>query len=128
MMVQSGEYYVKDQLALVQEHEENSNYVTIKLKECHKENVAINKKIKSYPMSPATRIRPSRERMARWVETRMTPPRLEDVVIEQTSEGCIEDVFLDRQYVFASLKVLVFSSNDWYWVLAWHQLGTLEVL
>jgi uncharacterized protein YneF (UPF0154 family) len=47
MMVHSGEKSVKKQLALVETHDESIESLGIKLKEYHKEKVAINKKVKA---------------------------------------------------------------------------------
>jgi uncharacterized protein YneF (UPF0154 family) len=47
MMVHSGEKSVKTQLALVETHDESIESLGIKLKEYHKEQVAINKKVKA---------------------------------------------------------------------------------
>lgn len=47
MMVHSGEKSVKTQLALVETHDESIESLAIKLKEYHKEQVAINKKVKA---------------------------------------------------------------------------------
>jgi uncharacterized protein YneF (UPF0154 family) len=47
MVVHSGEKSVKTQLALVETHDESIESLGIKLKEYHKEQVAINKKVKA---------------------------------------------------------------------------------